>query len=190
MTGEFYQQLAHDNDIVQTVTAYHRGDLSFVATTSTGKGNNICVKIWHAKRAAGSPQDATETLFVATLLALERVILRHTNAAQGAVAMSATTIASLAIVWAVYQVCCRIPWLVLLHLASATIVQGAVNIRNAASTTWQLCRLGMSKSVWIVNSRIASLLEWARIKTLVALGIPLDILARLTILVTYSDHGL
>ncbi|PCH36199.1 hypothetical protein WOLCODRAFT_168120, partial [Wolfiporia cocos MD-104 SS10] len=70
-TGEFYQQLAHDNDIVQTVAAYHRGDLSFVATASTGKGNNICVKIWRAKRAAGSPQDATETLFVATLLALE-----------------------------------------------------------------------------------------------------------------------
>ncbi|EPS99888.1 hypothetical protein FOMPIDRAFT_46431 [Fomitopsis schrenkii] len=48
-TGEFFQQLPHDGDIVPAVASTRRGDRSYIATGCAFKGGDTYIKIWRAR---------------------------------------------------------------------------------------------------------------------------------------------
>ncbi|OBZ66279.1 hypothetical protein A0H81_13832 [Grifola frondosa] len=77
-SGEYFQLLAHNEDIVQAIDSCQRGDTSYIATASAEKGQGTYIKIWRAK-ISRPHRDAGDTMVEALHEMVFKPLLQRSN---------------------------------------------------------------------------------------------------------------
>ncbi|OBZ66175.1 hypothetical protein A0H81_13821 [Grifola frondosa] len=108
-TGEYFQLLGHNNDIIQAIDTFQHENLSLIATASAGRGQGAYLKIWRAKIARIHRDDDLGDVVVGALHAVtSNPLLRRRDRS---VIVSSVIAAFISIIWGIYIAGSAISWI-------------------------------------------------------------------------------
>ncbi|KAH9914567.1 WD40-repeat-containing domain protein [Fomitopsis serialis] len=179
-TGELFQSLSHQEDIIMAVASCRKGNICYLATGSATMGPETYIRVWRAKIPSlqQRPESFVEAFLVGLNLKSDRLIPTVEELRAVLRTIAVLTI-SLGLCWISLKMGILVPW----GDCGRAMIHGAHFVWSALLHCW---RWGVyaATDVYLVGESVARQVlyvasEWVRGQALRALGLPLDIMERL-----------